>query len=54
MGVAVIGGLLASTALSLFVVPVLFTLTDDLQKKLQRIWSRRDKTTTEAQGVSVG
>jgi len=40
MGVAVIGGLLASTALSLFVVPVLFTLTDDLQLKLRRTWRR--------------
>jgi multidrug efflux pump subunit AcrB len=40
MGVAVIGGLLASTALSLFVVPVLFTLTDDLQQKLKRTFAR--------------
>ncbi len=40
MGVAVIGGLLASTALSLFVVPVLFTLTDDLQQRLKRAFSR--------------
>lgn len=36
MGVAVIGGLLASTALSLFVVPVIFTLTDDCQRWLAR------------------
>ena len=43
MGVAVIGGLLASTALSLFVVPVIFTLTDDLQQKLRRLF-RRKKT----------
>jgi multidrug efflux pump subunit AcrB len=40
MGVAVIGGLLASTALSLFVVPVIFTLTDDLQQKLKRMMAR--------------
>ena len=40
MGVAVIGGLLASTALSLFVVPVIFTLTDDLQQKLRRSFAR--------------
>ena len=38
MGIAVIGGLLASTVLSLFVVPVIFTLTDDLQNKLRRRW----------------
>jgi multidrug efflux pump subunit AcrB len=40
MGVAVIGGLLASTVLSLFVVPVTYTLLDDIQvwfkKKLGR------------------
>ncbi|MCC7463831.1 MAG: efflux RND transporter permease subunit [Gammaproteobacteria bacterium] len=36
MGVAVIGGLLASTALSLFVVPAAFTVLDDL-----RLWLRR-------------
>ena len=41
MGVAVIGGLLASTALSLFVVPVLFTITDDLQGWLRRTLRRR-------------
>ena len=43
MGVAVIGGLLASTALSLFVVPVLFLLTDELQSKLRRAFSRKEK-----------
>jgi multidrug efflux pump subunit AcrB len=36
MGVTVIGGLVASTALSLFVVPVIFTLVDDFQKWLKR------------------
>jgi multidrug efflux pump subunit AcrB len=49
MGVAVIGGLLASTALSLFVVPVLFTLTDDLQRKLRRVW-RGGKTAAKELG----
>lgn len=43
MGVAVIGGLLASTALSLFVVPVIFTITDDLQKGLGRVFRRLKK-----------
>jgi multidrug efflux pump subunit AcrB len=43
MGVAVIGGLLASTALSLFVVPVIFTITDDLQQKLRRTLARFKK-----------
>jgi multidrug efflux pump subunit AcrB len=47
MGVAVIGGLLASTALSLFVVPVIFTLTDDLQQWLKRIFTRMKSTSAE-------
>jgi multidrug efflux pump subunit AcrB len=49
MGVAVIGGLLASTALSLFVVPVLFTLTDDLQHWLKRKFQRTKKSAETAQ-----
>lgn len=40
MGVAVIGGLIASTALSLFVVPVLFTIADDIQQKFKRLVAR--------------
>jgi len=36
MAVTVICGLMASTALSLFVVPVVFTLIDDVQSKLSR------------------
>ncbi|MBK5958629.1 ABC transporter permease [Rhodoplanes elegans] len=36
MAVAVIGGLITSTLLSLVVVPSVFTLMDDLQKKLGR------------------
>lgn len=47
MGVAVIGGLLASTALSLFVVPVIFTITDDLQKGLGRMFRRMGKSGPE-------
>jgi multidrug efflux pump subunit AcrB len=43
MGVAVIGGLITSTALSLFVVPVIFTLTDDLQSRLRRAFRRREQ-----------
>ena len=44
MGVAVIGGLLASTALSLFVVPVIFTITDDFQRRLGRLFTRASKS----------
>jgi multidrug efflux pump subunit AcrB len=40
MGAAVIGGLLASTALSLFVVPVLYTLMDDFEHKVRRLFRR--------------
>jgi multidrug efflux pump subunit AcrB len=36
MGVGVIGGLLASTVLSLFVVPVVYTLLDDLHMWMNR------------------
>jgi multidrug efflux pump subunit AcrB len=36
MGAAVIGGLLASTALSLFVVPVIYTLMDDMEHFVRR------------------
>ena len=41
MGVAVIGGLVTSTALSLFVVPVIFTIVDDLQKPMRRAFGHR-------------
>ena len=34
MGVAVIGGLITSTALTLVVVPALFTLIDDLERRI--------------------
>jgi multidrug efflux pump subunit AcrB len=40
MGAAVIGGLLASTALSLFVVPVTYTLMDDFEHKVRRLFRR--------------
>lgn len=36
MAIAVIGGLLSSTALSLLVVPVVFTYVESFQRKLQR------------------
>jgi hypothetical protein len=36
MAVSVIGGLIASTALSLFVVPVIYTLFDDLEHAIGR------------------
>jgi len=38
MGVAVIGGLIVSTVMSLFIVPVMFTVIDDFQKWLRRLF----------------
>jgi multidrug efflux pump subunit AcrB len=40
MGAAVIGGLFASTALSLFVVPVIYTLMDDFEHRVKRLFGR--------------
>ena len=40
MGVAVIGGLMTSTILSLLVIPAVYTLVDDLEHLLGRIFSR--------------
>ena len=37
MATAVIGGLITSTLLSLFVVPVVFTYVDDLMEKFKRM-----------------
>jgi hypothetical protein len=51
--VAVIGGLLASTALSLFVVPVIFTITDDLQQWLRRVFSRKHEGHERANTVQA-
>ena len=38
MAVAVIGGLITSTFLSLLVIPAVFTSVDDLEQKFRRIW----------------
>lgn len=40
MAVAVIGGLLTSTFLSLLVIPVVFSVMDDLKNALWRLWRR--------------
>lgn len=47
MAVAVIGGLITSTLLSLIVVPVVFTYVDDLR----RAWSRRSRVAGEVSEV---
>jgi multidrug efflux pump subunit AcrB len=48
MGVTVIGGLLASTALSLFVVPVIFTLVDSFRQRLHRRFGVHDNAASAA------
>ncbi|MCC6203063.1 MAG: efflux RND transporter permease subunit [Gammaproteobacteria bacterium] len=40
MGVAVIGGLFLSTAMSLFVVPAIYTVVDDAQQRLRNFFAR--------------
>jgi multidrug efflux pump subunit AcrB len=40
MAIAVIGGLLTSTVLSLLVIPVVFTYLDDLGQWSGRMWRR--------------
>ncbi|AUS43372.1 RND transporter [Ralstonia solanacearum] len=49
MAIVVIGGLLASTLLSLLVIPVVFTYVDDLEQWLRR----RFKRSTAAQGTDL-
>jgi multidrug efflux pump subunit AcrB len=43
MAVAAIGGLLSSTALSLLVVPVVFTYVDGFERRLGMLWRRHSK-----------
>jgi multidrug efflux pump subunit AcrB len=50
MGVAVIGGLIVSTMMSLFIVPAMFTVVDDFQQWLARLW-RRGGTGNEADTI---
>jgi multidrug efflux pump subunit AcrB len=41
MAIAVIGGLITSTALSLVVVPAVYTFVDDLENIFKRLWDKR-------------
>jgi HAE1 family hydrophobic/amphiphilic exporter-1 len=49
----VIGGLIASTALSLFVVPVLYTLMDDFEHKIRRLLGRGAKHVEKPKAVAA-
>jgi multidrug efflux pump subunit AcrB len=53
MGAAVIGGLFASTALSLFVVPVIYTLMDDFEHKVRRLFRGRRGATVAAETTTA-
>ena len=53
MGIVVIGGLITSTVLSLFVIPVLFTVLDDWAQAALRVW-RRFNRVSEAPAVRPG
>jgi multidrug efflux pump subunit AcrB len=43
MGVAVIGGLVVSTIVSLFIVPAMFSVFDDFQQWLSRKWGQKQE-----------
>ncbi|HEX5049493.1 MAG TPA: efflux RND transporter permease subunit [Gammaproteobacteria bacterium] len=51
MGVAVIGGLIVSTGMSLFIVPAIFTVFDDFQQWLGRVFRGRHDTVTHGAGA---
>jgi multidrug efflux pump subunit AcrB len=53
MGAAVIGGLFASTALSLFVVPVIYTLFDDLEHWFKRKFTQFGRIRTPAAAATA-
>jgi multidrug efflux pump subunit AcrB len=57
MGIAVIGGLVVSTVMSLFIVPAMFSVFDDFQGWLARKWGRpaeEDRTgTPEPTGAAL-
>ena len=50
MAIAVIGGLITSTFLSLLVIPVVFTYVDDLLRLLRRLVPRRHEVVISAHG----
>jgi hypothetical protein len=53
MAIAVIGGLITSTLLSLFYVPVVFTYVDDLKRWVKRVFSGVASETPSA-GAAIG
>ncbi len=54
MGIAVIGGLIFSTFLTLFVVPSVYTILDDLGEQVSRILrARREAKTVPAEAITT-
>jgi multidrug efflux pump subunit AcrB len=47
MGVAVIGGLITSTLLSLLVIPTVYTLVDDFEALCSQLWRKLTHRTTD-------
>lgn len=47
MAIVIIGGLISSTLLTLFVVPIMYTLLDDVQCLFTRFWKRLKKEKKE-------
>jgi multidrug efflux pump len=54
LGVTVAAGLFASTFLTLLVIPVAYTLVDQLQARLWRMWTRRSVQVPVAAEVAEG
>jgi multidrug efflux pump subunit AcrB len=54
MALAAIGGLLSSTALSLLVVPVVFTYVDGFERWLRKLWPHGEKTAPSASHFTQG
>jgi hypothetical protein len=52
MAIAVIGGLVVSTALSLFVVPAFFVAADGAQAKVKAAWAARRKKKTPKEAAA--
>jgi multidrug efflux pump subunit AcrB len=53
MAIAVIGGLLTSTFLSLLVVPVIFELVDDFEQRLRRAFHRPSHPATQREPTGI-
>jgi hypothetical protein len=55
LAMAVIGGLITSTLLSLLMIPSVFSVMDDFEKFLGRVkrWVRREKPTVDAKDLQA-